>query len=32
MEMDEDDVDLGHEAIVTKIGEEQLFYLQTRGI
>jgi Fe-S cluster assembly protein SufB len=28
----EDDVDIGHEATVSKIGEEQLFYLQSHGI
>jgi Fe-S cluster assembly protein SufB len=28
----EDDVDVGHEASVSKIGEEQLFYLMSRGI
>ncbi|MDX6663534.1 MAG: Fe-S cluster assembly protein SufB [Solirubrobacterales bacterium] len=28
----EDDVDVGHEASVSKIGEEQLFYLQSRGL
>ncbi len=28
----EDDVDVGHEATVSKIGEEQLFYLMSRGI
>src|SRR5688500_4596255 len=28
----EDDVDIGHEATVSKIGEEQLFYLQSRGL
>jgi Fe-S cluster assembly protein SufB len=28
----ENDVDVGHEASVSKIGEEQLFYLQARGI
>jgi Fe-S cluster assembly protein SufB len=28
----EDDVDVGHEASVSKIGEEQLFYLMARGI
>jgi len=28
----EDDVDVGHEATVSKIGEEQLFYLQSHGI
>jgi Fe-S cluster assembly protein SufB len=27
-----DDVDVGHEASVSKIGEEQLFYLMARGI
>ncbi|MDH5280852.1 MAG: SufD family Fe-S cluster assembly protein, partial [Thermoleophilia bacterium] len=25
-------VDLGHEATVSKIGEEQLFYLMSRGL
>lgn len=30
--IDEDDVEIGHEATVTKIGEEQLFYLQSRGL
>ena len=29
IEIDEDDVDIGHEASVSKIGEEQLFYLMT---
>ena len=28
----ENDVDVGHEASVSKIGEEQLFYLMSRGI
>src|SRR2546421_325105 len=28
----EDDVDVGHEATVSKIGEEQLFYLKAHGI
>jgi Fe-S cluster assembly protein SufB len=28
----EDDVDVGHEATVSKIGEEQIFYLQSRGL
>src|SRR5213595_2268836 len=28
----EDDVDVGHEATVSKIGEEQLFYLMAHGI
>jgi Fe-S cluster assembly protein SufB len=30
--VDENDVDLGHEATVSKIGEEQLFYLMSRGL
>src|SRR5437870_3174692 len=30
--VDENDVDLGHEATVSKIGEEQLFYLMSRGV
>jgi Fe-S cluster assembly protein SufB len=28
----EDDVDVGHEATVSKIGEEQIFYLQSHGL
>ncbi|MGI8871094.1 MAG: Fe-S cluster assembly protein SufB [Candidatus Limnocylindria bacterium] len=28
----DDDVDVGHEASVSKIGEEQLFYLMSRGL
>ncbi len=32
IEIDEDDVSIGHEASVSKIGEEQLFYLMSRGI
>ncbi len=32
IEIDEDDVSVGHEASVTKIGEEQLFYLMSRGL
>ncbi|HEX3690904.1 MAG TPA: Fe-S cluster assembly protein SufB, partial [Solirubrobacteraceae bacterium] len=28
----EDDVDVGHEATVSKVGEEQLFYLMTHGL
>jgi Fe-S cluster assembly protein SufB len=28
----EDDVDVGHEATVSKIGDEQVFYLQSRGL
>src|SRR6476660_7593236 len=30
--IDEDKVDIGHEATVSKIGEEQLFYLMSRGL
>jgi len=30
--IDENKVDIGHEATVSKIGEEQLFYLMSRGI
>jgi Fe-S cluster assembly protein SufB len=32
MDINEDDVEMGHEASVTKIGDEQLFYLRSRGI
>jgi Fe-S cluster assembly protein SufB len=32
IEVDEDDVKIGHEASVSKIGEEQLFYLMSRGL
>ncbi len=32
IEIDEDDVSVGHEASVSKIGEEQLFYLMSRGL
>ncbi len=32
IEIDEDDVSIGHEASVSKIGEEQLFYLASRGL
>jgi Fe-S cluster assembly protein SufB len=32
MEIMEDKVTIGHEATVSKIGDEQLFYLQSRGI
>src|SRR5947199_1495306 len=32
MEIEEDRVSIGHEATVSKIGDEQLFYLQSRGI
>ena len=30
--MDEDNVTIGHEASVSKIGEEQLYYLMSRGL
>jgi len=32
MEIEEDRVSIGHEATVSKIGDEQIFYLQSRGI
>lgn len=32
MQIDEQDVTIGHEATVSKIGDEQLFYLESRGI
>ena len=32
IEVDEDDVTIGHEATVSKVGEEQLFYLMSRGL
>jgi Fe-S cluster assembly protein SufB len=32
IQIDTDDVNFGHEASVTKIGEEQLFYLMSRGL
>ena len=32
IEIDEDDVTIGHEASVSKIGEQQLFYLMSRGL
>ena len=32
IEIDEQDANIGHEASVSKIGEEQLFYLTSRGI
>lgn len=32
MKIDENDVQMEHEATVSKIGDEQLFYLQSRGI
>ena len=32
MEIDEEHVTIGHEATVSKVGDEQLFYLMSRGI
>ncbi len=32
LEIDENDVSVGHEATVGKIGEDQLFYLMSRGL
>jgi Fe-S cluster assembly protein SufB len=32
IEIDEDQVSIGHEASVSKVGEEQLYYLQSRGL
>jgi len=32
IEIDEKDVTIGHEASVSKVGEEQLFYLMSRGL
>ncbi len=32
IEIDENDASVGHEASVSKVGEEQLFYLTSRGI
>jgi Fe-S cluster assembly protein SufB len=32
IEIDEDDVTIGHEASVSKVGEQQLFYLMSRGL
>lgn len=32
IEIDESDVTIGHEASVSKIGEEQLFYMMSRGL
>jgi Fe-S cluster assembly protein SufB len=32
IEVNEEDVSIGHEASVSKVGEEQLFYLQSRGL
>lgn len=32
IEIDQEDVSVGHEASVSKVGEEQLFYLMSRGL
>lgn len=32
MEIDEKDVTIEHEATVSKVGEDQLFYLMSRGL
>jgi Fe-S cluster assembly protein SufB len=32
IEIDEEEVSIGHEASVSKVGEEQLFYLMSRGL
>jgi Fe-S cluster assembly protein SufB len=32
MEVDSDNVNIGHEASVSKLGDDQLFYLMSRGI
>ena len=32
MDIEAEDVQIGHEATVSKVGDEQLFYLQSRGI
>ena len=32
IEIDENDVSIGHEASVSKVGEEQLYYLMSRGL
>jgi Fe-S cluster assembly protein SufB len=32
IEIEENEVDIGHEATVSKIGDEQLFYLMSRGL
>tara|TARA_B100000530_G_scaffold80093_1_gene48508 strand:- start:257 stop:481 length:225 start_codon:yes stop_codon:yes gene_type:complete len=32
MEVDEEKVNIGHEASVSRLGEDQLFYLMARGI
>jgi Fe-S cluster assembly protein SufB len=32
MEIEENDAEIGHEATVSKVGEDQLFYLMSRGL
>ena len=32
MEVEESDIEIGHEATVSKVGEDQLFYLMSRGL
>jgi Fe-S cluster assembly protein SufB len=32
MEIEEADAQIGHEATVSKVGEDQLFYLMSRGL
>jgi Fe-S cluster assembly scaffold protein SufB len=32
MEIEENDAEIGHEATVSKVGDEQLFYLRSRGL
>ncbi|MGB2895657.1 MAG: Fe-S cluster assembly protein SufB [Anaerolineales bacterium] len=32
IEIDEDEVNIGHEASVSKVGEQQLYYLMSRGL
>src|SRR5680860_33542 len=32
MEIEENDAEIGHEATVSKVGEEQMFYLMSRGL
>ncbi len=32
MDIQNDEVEIAHEATVSKVGEDQLFYLQSRGL
>jgi Fe-S cluster assembly protein SufB len=32
MEIEESDAQIGHEATVSKVGDDQLFYLMSRGL